>query len=110
MIIASTPLRISLLGGSTDLEDFIEYNGNGKVISFPVNLYTYIAINERYDDRFLIQYSKKEYVKSVSEIKNDVVRVVLEYFNVKNPLTITLTADIPSDGSGMAASSSLHCL
>ena len=106
MIIASTPLRISLLGGSTDLEDFIEYNGNGKVISFPVNLYTYIAINERYDDRFLIQYSKKEYVKSVSEIKNDVVRVVLEYFNVKNPLTITLTADIPSDGSGMAASSS----
>ena len=36
MIIASTPLRISLLGGSTDLEDFIEFNGDGKVISFPI--------------------------------------------------------------------------
>jgi len=106
MIIASTPLRISLLGGSTDLEDFIEYNGDGKVISFPVNIYTYISINERYDGKFLVQYSKKEYVKSVSDIKNDVVRVVLEHFNIDTPLTITLTADIPSDGSGMAASSS----
>ena len=106
MIIASTPLRISLLGGSTDLEDFIEFNGDGKVISFPINLYTYISINERYDGKFLVQYSKKEYVESVSDIKNDVVRVVLEHFNIVTPLTITLTADIPSDGSGMAASSS----
>ena len=96
MIIASTPLRISLLGGSTDLEDFIEFNGDGKVISFPINLYTYISINERYDGKFLVQYSKKEYVKSVSDIKNDVVRVVLEHFNIVTPLTITLTADIPS--------------
>ena len=106
LIIASTPLRISLLGGSTDLEDFIEFNGDGKVISFPINLYTYISINERYDGKFLVQYSKKEYVKSVTDIKNDVVRVVLEHFHIDTPLTITLTADIPSDGSGMAASSS----
>ncbi|MAH44027.1 hypothetical protein CL614_09995 [archaeon] len=106
MLVSSCPLRISLLGGSTDLEDFIEENNSGQVISFPVNLYTYVAINERHDDIFLIQYAKEESVSNISEIKNDVVKVVLEYFNVNSPLTITLTADIPSHGSGLAASSS----
>lgn len=106
MLIASCPLRISLLGGSTDLEDFIKKYGYGQVISFPVNLYTYVSINKRYDNKFLIQYSKTEAVNNISEIKNDVVRVVLEYFNIKTPITVAMNADIPSYGSGLAASSS----
>ena len=71
MLIASCPLRISLIGGSTDLEDFIEEYGYGQVISFPINLYTYVSINERYDDKFLIQYSKIESVDNILDIKND---------------------------------------
>ena len=106
MIIASCPLRISLLGGSTDLEDFISEYGYGQVISFPVNLYTYVSINKRYDGRFLIQYSKTESVTKISDIKNDLVRTVLEYFNIDTHITVALNADIPSHGSGLASSSS----
>ena len=106
MLIASCPLRISLIGGSTDLEDFIEEYGHGEVINFPVNLYTYVSINKRYDGKFLIQYSKTEFVDNISDIKNELVRIVLEYFNIKTPTTVTLTADIPSHGSGLASSSS----
>ena len=106
MIIASCPLRVSLLGGSTDLEDFITHNGYGQVISFPINLYTYVSINKRYDGKFLIQYSKTENVNKVSEIKNELVRTVLEYFNINTPITVALNADIPSHGSGLASSSS----
>ena len=106
MLIASCPLRISLVGGSTDLEDFIEEYGYGEVINFPVNLYTYVSINKRYDGKFLIQYSKTEFVDNISDIKNELVRIVLEYFNIKTPTTVTLTADIPSHGSGLASSSS----
>ena len=106
MLIASCPLRISLIGGSTDLEDFIEEYGHGEVINFPVNLYTYVSINKRYDGKFLIQYSKTEFVDNISDIKNELVRIVLEYFNIKTPMTVTLTADIPSHGSGLASSSS----
>ena len=68
MIIASCPLWVSLLGGSTDLEDFISEYGYGQVINFPVNLYTYVSINKRYDGRFLIQYSKTESVTKISDI------------------------------------------
>jgi len=106
VLIASCPLRISLIGGSTDLEDFIEEYGYGEVINFPVNLYTYVSINKRYDGKFLIQYSKTEFVDNISDIKNELVRIVLEYFNIKTPMTVTLTADIPSHGSGLASSSS----
>ena len=106
MLTASCPLRISFLGGSTDLEDFIKFYGRGEVISFPVNLYTYVSISKRYDGKFLIQYSKTESVDNISDIENELVRVVLDYFNVKIPITVTLTADIPSHGSGLASSSS----
>ena len=106
MIIASCPLRVSLLGGSTDLEDFISYYGCGQVISFPINLYTYVSVNKRYDGKFLIQYSKTESVKKISDIKNDLVRVVLEHFNISTYITIALNADIPSHGSGLSSSSS----
>ena len=108
MIIASCPLRVSLLGGSTDLEDFINKNQSGQVINFPINLYTYVNLNKRHDNNFLIQYAQTEKLstRNINDIKNDVVRVVLEYFNVTTPLTITLTADIPSHGSGLASSSS----
>ena len=108
MIIASCPLRVSLLGGSTDLEDFINENQSGQVIIFPINLYTYVNLNKRHDNNLLIQYAHTEKlpIKNINDIKNDVVRVVLKYFNITTPLTITLTADIPSHGSGLASSSS----
>jgi D-glycero-alpha-D-manno-heptose-7-phosphate kinase len=106
MIIAACPLRVSFLGGSTDLEDFISEYGRGEVINFPINLYTYVSINKRYDGKFLIQYSKIESVDSISDIKNELVRVVLEHFDVNTPMTVALNADIPSHGSGLASSSS----
>ena len=106
MVIASCPLRVTFLGGSTDLEDFIEEYGYGEVINFPVNLYTYVSINKRYDGKFLIQYLKIESVDNISDIKNELVKVVLEYFNVSTPITVALNADIPSHGSGLASSSS----
>ncbi|MBA87541.1 MAG: hypothetical protein CMB29_05720 [Euryarchaeota archaeon] len=111
MLLASCPLRISLFGGSTDIPAFIEKYNFGSVISFTCNLKTYITIHR---DTFgynidkglyIINYSKKEEVKSISEIKNDPVRVVLDHFNI-DPLTISLTSDSYSQGSGLASSSS----
>ena len=46
MIIAKCPLRISLAGGSTDLQSYIDFNKYGGVISFPSTLYAYISAHE----------------------------------------------------------------
>ena len=111
MIIASCPLRISLFGGSTDNPYFVEKFGYGSVISFTCDLKTYVTISQdkfgfnRDQHKYIINYSRREEVSTVKEIQNDVVRVVLEYFNMP-PVQVTLTSDAYSQGSGLASSSS----
>ena len=111
MIIASCPLRISLFGGSTDNPYFVEKYGYGSVISFTSNLKTYVTISQdkfgfnKNEHKYIINYSKREEVSCIEEIQNDVVRVVLEYFNIP-PVQVTLTSDAYSQGSGLASSSS----
>ncbi|RKZ40828.1 MAG: hypothetical protein DRQ49_07170 [Gammaproteobacteria bacterium] len=105
MIITKCPLRVSLVGGSTDLQAFIDKYGRGSVISFPSTLYTYITIHDNHTDKYIINYSKKEEVDDATEIKNDVAREGLIYFDV-GPVTVTFNTDILSEGSGLASSSS----
>lgn len=111
MIITSCPLRISLFGGSTDNPLFVEKFGYGSVISFTSDLKTYVTISRdkfgfnKNQHKYIINYSRREEVSTTQEIKNDVVRVVLEYFDVP-PVQVTLTSDAYSQGSGLASSSS----
>jgi D-glycero-alpha-D-manno-heptose-7-phosphate kinase len=111
MIISKCPLRISLVGGSTDLEDFISKYDYGSVISFPSNLYCYITLHQdvlgqnQKDKKFIINYLKREEVETITEIKNDVARECLMR-NPQSPLTIGFTSDIYSANSGLAASTS----
>lgn len=111
MIIASCPLRISLFGGSTDNPYFVDKFGYGSVISFTCDLKTYVTISQdkfgfnRDQHKYIINYSRREEVSTIEEIQNDVVRVVLEYFNMP-PVQVTLTSDAYSQGSGLASSSS----
>ena len=111
MFYASCPLRISLFGGSSDNPYFIEKYGYGSVISFTCDLKTYVTISQdkigfnKQKGKYLINYSKREEVDKVGDIKNEVVRTVLEYFKMP-PVQVTLTSDAYSQGSGLASSSS----
>jgi len=110
MYIASCPLRVSLFGGSTDNPYFVEKYGRGSVISFTPNLKTYVAISQdtvgyNNQGKYIINYSRREEVSSIDEIENEVVRTVLEYYNIP-PVQVTLTSDAYSQGSGLASSSS----
>ena len=110
MYIASCPLRVSLFGGSTDNPYFVEKYGRGSVISFTSNLKTYVAISQdtvgyNNQGKYIINYSRREEVSSIGEIENEVVRTVLEYYNIP-PVQVTLTSDAYSQGSGLASSSS----
>ena len=111
MIISSCPLRISLFGGSTDNPYFVEKYGRGSVISFTSSLKTYVTISQdkigfnKDKHKYIINYSKREEVSSIKDIKNEVVRTVLEHFDMP-PVQVTLTSDAYSQGSGLASSSS----
>lgn len=105
IIVSKTPLRISLAGGSTDLQEYLNKYGEGKVVSFTPNLYTYIILKKSITKYYKIVYSKIENVVSVDDIQNDIAREVLSYFEMP-PVEVVFTADIPSSGSGLASSSS----
>lgn len=103
--VTKQPLRISLAGGSTDLQEYLNRYGEGAVISFTPNLYTYIIMKKSSDEYYKIVYSNVERVLKPQDIKNDIAREVLSYFDMP-PVEVIFTADIPSSGSGLASSSS----
>ncbi len=111
MIINKTPLRISFFGGSTDNPAFIKKYKKSLVINLAINLYTYSSI---FKDKFgynsqlkkyILNYSEREIVTNIKYIKNDVIRECLK-LNKLSPVSVYLTSDIFSKGSGLAASSS----
>tara|TARA_R110002153_G_scaffold90704_3_gene221321 strand:+ start:584 stop:1504 length:921 start_codon:yes stop_codon:yes gene_type:complete len=106
MIISKCPLRVSLVGGSTDLEDFVQTYDRGSVISFPINWYTYITINKNItNNKFIVNYSQNEEHHHPENIQNDIAREVILEFNLP-PIIMSFNSDIPSSGSGLASSSS----
>lgn len=104
MIISKCPLRVSLVGGSTDLQQYLDQFNTGRVISFTSNLHTYIALKPS-DRYYRIIYSSMDICVDVDDIKNDIAREVIKYFNLP-PIEVVFTSDIPSTGSGLASSSS----
>lgn len=105
IVVTKCPLRISLAGGSTDLQGYLDKYEAGSVISFTPDLFTYIILKKSANKYYKVVYSKMENVLSPEEIQNDVAREVLTYFKMP-PVEIVFTADIPSTGSGLASSSS----
>jgi D-glycero-alpha-D-manno-heptose-7-phosphate kinase len=106
MIISQTPLRISFVGGGTDLEDFWSLEP-GKVLSTAIDKYIYVIVKERFDDLIYLNYSEKEVVEKVSDVKHDLVREAMIKAGIEKGLEITTLADIPSEGSGLGSSSSV---
>ena len=105
MIISKCPLRISLAGGSTDLQVYLDKYKKGAVITFTPNLYTYITLKPSSTKYYRIIYSSIDNCLDPDEIKNDIAREVIKHFNLP-PVEVIFTSDIPSTGSGLASSSS----
>lgn len=106
MIIVKTPLRISFVGGGSDMKNFYTKK-NGKVICTAIDKFVYAIIKERFDEMIYINYSKKETVHHVDEIQHDLVREAMKLTGVEKGIEITTLADIPSSGSGLGSSSSI---
>ncbi|MCS7207294.1 MAG: GHMP kinase [Dehalococcoidia bacterium] len=106
MIIVQTPLRISLAGGGTDLPDYYQRR-EGFVVNAAIDKYVFVIVNERYDDKIYINYSRKEIVDRVEDIRHELVREAMLITGVKDGVEVTTLADVPSEGSGLGSSSSL---
>jgi D-glycero-alpha-D-manno-heptose-7-phosphate kinase len=114
MIISRTPLRMSFVGGGSDLPAFYRRFG-GAVVSTAIDKYVYITVNPKFDHHIRISYSRTEEVDRVARIKHPLVRESLKRLGIDGGIEISSIADIPSRGSGLGSSSSftvglLHAL
>ena len=101
-----TPMRISFIGGGSDIKDFYQTNNNGgAVISAAINKYVYIILNKYHDKRrCLLKYSKTEIVRNIKDIKHPLIKACMKKSNLWG-LDINSVADI-SAGTGLGSSSS----
>ncbi len=115
MIISKTPLRISFVGGGSDLPSFYEKSKDGgAVVTTAIDKYVYVTVNKKFDNHIRVSYSKTEEAEDVLQIEHPIVREVLKKLNI-NGVEITSIADIPSTGTGLGSSSAftvglLHAL
>jgi D-glycero-alpha-D-manno-heptose-7-phosphate kinase len=105
MIISKTPLRMSFVGGGSDLPVFYRKYG-GAVVSTAINKFVYVTVNQKFDERIRLSYSKTEDAKSADKIKHPLVREALQMLGLRGGLEITSIADIPAKGTGLGSSSS----
>ena len=105
MIIARSPLRITLGGGGTDLPSYYEER-EGFLISAAIDKYVYITLHETFEKGFFLKYSKFEKCDSIDEIQHPIIREALKLLEWKKPcLELCSMADIPA-GTGLGSSSS----
>ncbi|MBI1198463.1 MAG: GHMP kinase [Phenylobacterium sp.] len=114
MIISKTPMRLSFVGGGSDLPSYYRENV-GAVLSTSIDKFVYVTINKRFEPGIRLSYSKTEEVERVDEIEHRIVKATLKKLGVDGGVEITSVADIPSRGSGLGSSSSftvglLHAL
>jgi D-glycero-alpha-D-manno-heptose-7-phosphate kinase len=104
VIIARSPMRISLGGGGTDLPSYYSRFG-GFVLSAAIDKYMYVMVHQAWGDEYIIKYSQLEKARTISEIKHPIVRCALEMLELGPNLEICSMADIPA-GTGLGSSGS----
>ena len=63
MIISKTPLRMSFVGGGSDLPVFYRKFG-GAVVSTAIDKFVYVSVNKKFDDRITISMCTDSAIRS----------------------------------------------
>ncbi len=105
MIIARSPLRISLGGGGTDLPSYYEKFG-GFLIAAAIDRYVYITLHETFVPGLIVKYSELERVPEAAQLKHPIIREAFSLLGITDvSLELTSMADIPA-GTGLGSSGS----
>jgi len=105
MIIARSPLRITLGGGGTDLASYYE-DHEGFLIAAAIDKYVYVTVMRPFTEGIYLKYSQLEQVEKVEQVQHPIIREVLDLMSLRTPqVEITTLADIPA-GTGLGSSGS----
>ncbi len=104
MIISRTPLRMSFVGGGSDLPVFYREEP-GAVLSTAIDKFVYVSVNPKFGGGIRLAYSQTEEVDRLDQIQHRLFRAAFETLGIEGGVEVTTTADIPSRGTGLGSSS-----
>jgi D-glycero-alpha-D-manno-heptose-7-phosphate kinase len=105
MIIARSPLRITLGGGGTDLPSYYSEH-EGFLIAAAIDKYVFVTVMRPFTPGIFLKYSQLEHVEAISEVHHPIIREAIGMLGFKTPqIEITTLADIPA-GTGLGSSGS----
>jgi D-glycero-alpha-D-manno-heptose-7-phosphate kinase len=105
MIIARSPLRVTLGGGGTDLPSYYR-DHEGFLVSAAIDKYVYVNVMRPFTEGIYLKYSQLEHVAQIADVKHPIIREALQMLGFKTPqVEITTLADIPA-GTGLGSSGS----
>ena len=106
MIISRAPLRISFVGGGTDLRSFY-VEEPGQVLSVAIDKYIYVVVKRQagiVEHKYRINWSQVEFRDKIEDIKHPIIREALTVFDIDFPIEISTFSDIPAN-TGLGSSS-----
>jgi len=106
VIISKTPLRVSFVGGGTDLPDFCDEHG-GAVVSTAIDKWIHVVVAPRFEGDLRVSYSKTETVPTANDVEHELVREALRQAGLPRGLDLVTLADVPSQGTGLGSSSAV---
>src|SRR5215468_811773 len=105
MIIARSPLRVTLGGGGTDLPSYYEKH-TGFLVAAAIDKYVYITLHDTFVPDLIVKYSKLERVAQASQLEHPIIREAFDLVGIGGQsLELTSMADIPA-GTGLGSSGS----
>ena len=105
MIIARSPLRITLGGGGTDLPSYYR-DHEGFLIAAAIDKYVYVTVMRPFTPGIYLKYSQLEHVELAKDVLHPIIRESIQMLDFKTPqIEITTLADIPA-GTGLGSSGS----
>jgi D-glycero-alpha-D-manno-heptose-7-phosphate kinase len=105
MIIARSPLRVTLGGGGTDLPSYYEKFG-GFLIAAAIDRYVYITLHETFVSDIKVKYSEMEHAPDASKLRHPIFREAFSLLGMDgHGLELASMADIPA-GTGLGSSGS----
>ena len=76
------------------------------MVSTAIDKFVYVTVNQKFDEKIRISYSRTEEAKSVEKVKHPLVRESMKLLGISGGVEITSIADIPAKGTGLGSSSS----
>ena len=107
MIISRTPIRISFVGGGTDISNFYREH-RGEVISTAIDKYIFVRVTKRRNSQIAIDIPHhRGTVSELDHVQHSLIKETMRKTKVTSGVSITVRSDVPSRGCGLGSSSAL---